>query len=87
VLAEAAFSVRHEQARTVGDVLLRRTRLGLTAARELCRDDSEIPSRVAAAMAPERGWDAARITQEAEAFRAEATAEGLVGAGAVAAGP
>jgi glycerol-3-phosphate dehydrogenase len=35
LLAEAAFSARHEQARTVGDVLLRRTRLGLLAAREL----------------------------------------------------
>ena len=36
LLAEAAHAARREQARTVGDVLLRRTRLGLTAARELC---------------------------------------------------
>ncbi len=35
LLAEAALAARREQARTVGDVLLRRTRLGLLAAREL----------------------------------------------------
>ena len=33
LLAEVVYAVRREQARTVGDVLLRRTRLGLTAAR------------------------------------------------------
>ena len=37
LLAEAPFSARHEQSRSVGDVLLRRTRLGLLAARELSR--------------------------------------------------
>ncbi|MGZ4323764.1 MAG: glycerol-3-phosphate dehydrogenase C-terminal domain-containing protein, partial [Solirubrobacteraceae bacterium] len=31
LLAEAPFSASREQARTVGDVLLRRTRLGLVA--------------------------------------------------------
>src|SRR4051812_49807627 len=36
LLAEVAYAARREQARTAGDVLLRRTRLGLTAARELC---------------------------------------------------
>ena len=35
LLAEVAYAARREQARTVGDVLLRRTRLGLTAARPL----------------------------------------------------
>jgi glycerol-3-phosphate dehydrogenase len=35
LLAEVALAARHEQARGVGDVLLRRTRLGLLAAREL----------------------------------------------------
>jgi len=79
VLAEAAFSVRHEQARTVGDVLLRRTRLGLTAARELCAPDSLVPRRIAAAMAPELGWDTVRVAREVEAFRIEAAAEGLIG--------
>jgi glycerol-3-phosphate dehydrogenase len=35
LLAEAALAARREQARSIGDVLLRRTRLGLLAAREL----------------------------------------------------
>ncbi|MCW3010533.1 MAG: glycerol-3-phosphate dehydrogenase/oxidase, partial [Solirubrobacterales bacterium] len=35
LLAEVAYAARHEQARTVGDALLRRTRLGLTAARDV----------------------------------------------------
>ncbi len=79
LLAEAPFSVRHEQARTVGDVLLRRTRLGLIAARELCAPDSLIALRVAAAIAPELSWDPVRITREVEAFGAEAAAEGMIG--------
>ena len=45
LLAEAAYAARREQARTVGDVLLRRTRLALTAAREVVRGDA--PRRVA----------------------------------------
>jgi glycerol-3-phosphate dehydrogenase len=64
LLAEAAYAVQREQAETVGDVLLRRTRLGLLDARgALAAAD-----RVAAAMG--RG--------DAAAFRAEADAEGLV---------
>ena len=35
LLAEVALAARHEQARSIGDVLLRRTRLGLLAARQL----------------------------------------------------
>jgi glycerol-3-phosphate dehydrogenase len=35
LLAEAALAARREQARSIGDVLLRRTRLGLLAGREL----------------------------------------------------
>lgn len=69
VLAEAAFAVEREQATTLGDVLLRRTRLGLLAAREL-----DEPRAVAAAM----GWDDARVESEIEAWRAEAAAEGIV---------
>jgi glycerol-3-phosphate dehydrogenase len=78
LLAEAVVAVRHEQARTVGDVLLRRTRLGLTAGRALCAPGGEAPERVAAAMGDELGWDAARRAAEADAFRAEAAAEGIV---------
>ena len=83
LLAEAAFSARREQADTVGAVLLRRTRLGLLAARELCGPGSEAPERVARALGTELGWDDSRVTAEAAAFRAEAAAEGiLVGAAA-----
>jgi glycerol-3-phosphate dehydrogenase len=78
LLAEASFSARHEQARSVGDVLLRRTRLGLLAARELAADDYEVPRRVAQALAPVLGWDESRMAQEVQRFADEAQAEGLV---------
>ena len=78
LLAETVYAARREQARTVGDALLRRTRLGLTAARDLCAEGSGAPDRVAAAMGAELGWDAARAAREADAFRAEAAAEGIV---------
>ena len=78
LLAEAVFAARREQARTVADVLMRRTRLGLTAARELCAPGSDAPGRVADAIAAELGWDAARTGREVEAFAAEAAAEGIV---------
>jgi glycerol-3-phosphate dehydrogenase len=78
LLAEAPFSARHEQSRSVGDVLLRRTRLGLLAARELCAPGSEVPLRVARAMAPELGWDERRVELEVERFGEEAEAEGLM---------
>jgi glycerol-3-phosphate dehydrogenase len=45
VLAEAALAARREQARSVGDVLLRRTRLGLLAARELSADRERTVNR------------------------------------------
>jgi len=78
LLAEVAHAARHEQVRSVGDVLLRRTRLGLIAGRELCEERSEVPSRVARALAGELGWDEARVEREAERFAAEAAAEGIV---------
>src|SRR5215218_8636088 len=78
LLAEAAFAARREQARTVGDVLLRRTRLGLTAGRDVCADGAAAARRVAAAMAAELGWDDDRSGREAAAFREEAAAEGIV---------
>ncbi|HWM10960.1 MAG TPA: glycerol-3-phosphate dehydrogenase/oxidase [Solirubrobacteraceae bacterium] len=78
LLAEAAYAARREQARTVGDVLLRRTRLALTAARDVCAPGAEAPRRVAGALAAELGWDPARTEREAAAFGAEAAAEGVV---------
>ena len=77
LLAEAPFAVRHEQALTVGDVLLRRTRLGLLAAGELCAPGSPAAERVARAMAGELGWDGTRVALEVSRFQEEARAEGL----------
>jgi glycerol-3-phosphate dehydrogenase len=78
LLAEAVHAARHEQARSVGDVLLRRTRLGLQAARRLTAEDGAAALRTAQAMAPEMGWDDARAKAEAGAFMSEAAAEGIV---------
>ena len=87
LLAEAAFSARREQARSVSDVLLRRTRLGLTAARRLCAPGEQAPERVARALGAELGWDDARCAAEAERFRTDARAEGLVVGSETAVGP
>ena len=57
LLAEAVYAAAHEQAGTVGDVLLRRTRLGLLAGREICAEGSDAPRRVARAIGAELGWD------------------------------
>jgi glycerol-3-phosphate dehydrogenase len=76
LMAEVVHAARREQARTVGDVLLRRTRLGLTAARPLLESDAV--ERVSGVLGGELGWDAGRIADEASAFRAEAVAEGIL---------
>jgi glycerol-3-phosphate dehydrogenase len=76
LLAEAAYAARAEQARTVGDVLLRRTRLWLLAAPELGAG-SEAPIRIAAVIGRELGWDAGRVQSEAGRFFAEALTEGV----------
>jgi glycerol-3-phosphate dehydrogenase len=80
LLAEVVHAARHEQARSVGDVMLRRTRLGLTAARHVAAPDGVTARRVAKAMAPELGWDSARVETEVHSFLAEAAAEGIVAA-------
>jgi glycerol-3-phosphate dehydrogenase len=77
LLAEAVFAAQHEQARTVGDVLLRRTRLGLLDARALCAPDAEGPRAVARALGDELGWDDARVDREVAAWYELAAAEGL----------
>ena len=89
LLAEAALAARLEQARSIGDVLLRRTRLGLLAAGELLsgRDDRAGQAgdgaapvrRVAMVLAKELGWSDQRTAEEIAAFEQEARAEGLPG--------
>jgi glycerol-3-phosphate dehydrogenase len=83
LLAEVVIAARREQARSVGDVLLRRTRLGLIAARELLGDgESLTPSvgRVADVLAGELGWSHDRTAEEASRFLEEAHLEGILGA-------
>jgi glycerol-3-phosphate dehydrogenase len=80
LLAEVTLAARREQARSIGDVLFRRTRLGLLAAHELARDGDGRGgpvARVADILAGELGWDAARARLEIERFAQEARAEGL----------
>ena len=85
LLAEAALAARHEQARSIGDVLLRRTRLGLLAGRELTTGGASGPAgRVADVLARELGWDEARTAAELAAFEAEAAAEGIAAGAALA---
>jgi glycerol-3-phosphate dehydrogenase len=76
LLAEAVHAARREQAQTVGDVLLRRTRVGLLAAR--AATDPGAARRVAAAMALELRWEAARANAQARAFLDEASDEGIL---------
>jgi glycerol-3-phosphate dehydrogenase len=81
VMAEVAIAARREQARSVGDVLLRRTRLGLLAARELLADTGAAESpvrRVAALLAGELDWSEQRVATEVERFLEEADAEGIL---------
>jgi len=77
VLAEVAYAVRHEQARSAGDALLRRTRLGLLAGRSLGGGRSRDPLRVAQVIGTEFGWDATRVAAEVAAWDQEAAAEGI----------
>jgi len=77
LLAEAAHAARREQARSIGDVLLRRTRVALLAAPALASDAQGAVARVARAVGDELGWDERRREAEIDLFAAEARAEGL----------
>ncbi len=81
IAAEVAFAAAQEQARSLGDVLLRRTRLGLLDARRLTDLEGEELALVAGAVAGELGWDDARLESEIAAWGEEARLEGLVAAG------
>jgi len=84
LLAEAVLAARHEQARSVADVLLRRTRLGLLAAPGL--RGAEPARAVAAALGGELGWSRREVKRAAEAWPAAAAEAGIDPAGALAAG-
>jgi glycerol-3-phosphate dehydrogenase len=69
--AEAVYAARFEMARSLDDVLTRRTR-----ARLLARDASAaVANEVAALLAPELGWDAARQAAEVARFNDLVTRE------------
>ena len=75
LMAEVVVAARREQARSVADVLLRRTRLGLVGASDL--RDGERVEAVAAALGEELGWSGSRISEESDAWSRVAEAEGL----------
>jgi glycerol-3-phosphate dehydrogenase len=79
LLAEAALAARSEQARSVADVLLRRTRLGILAAPQLRSAKAVRP--VADVLGAELGWSRRRRSQEAEAWLEVAAREGVDPAG------
>ena len=72
---DAAIAARLEQARSVADVLLRRTRLGVLAAPQLRSAEAVRP--VAEAIGAELGWSGRRVSSEAEAWLEAARAEGV----------
>jgi glycerol-3-phosphate dehydrogenase len=82
LLAEATIAARHEQARSVADVLLRRTRLGLLAAPQL-RDAAAVRP-VAEAIGAELGWSRRRVKREADAWPAAVAEAGVDPAATVA---
>jgi glycerol-3-phosphate dehydrogenase len=75
LLAEAVIAARREQARSVADVLLRRTRLAILAAPQLREADSVLP--LAEVLGAELGWSVERVRAEAEGWPALAAAEGV----------
>jgi glycerol-3-phosphate dehydrogenase len=75
LLAEVTLAARHEQARSLADVLLRRTRLGILAAPAL--RDPEARRPIAAVLGAELGWSEARVTAEIAAWDEVAATEGV----------
>ena len=78
LLAETVYAARREQAVSVGDALLRRTRIGLLAARGVTDRDGATARRVATAMGAALGWGDDEAQAAASAFLDEAGAEGIV---------
>jgi glycerol-3-phosphate dehydrogenase len=83
VMAEVVVAARFEQAQSLADVFLRRTRLGLLSAPTV--SNGEVPRRVAGVLGAELGWDDARIEDELSRWQDEAAEEGI-GLSGVAAG-
>lgn len=81
VLAEIVIAARHEQAASLSDVLLRRTRLAMVAARDLVPANGRVPEplkRVAGVLGDELGWDESQTTRQIDRWRDEAAKEGTL---------
>ena len=59
ILAQVAYAVRHEMARTLADIVMRRTGIGT-----LGNPGDEVLQKVATLAAKELNWDAVRVEQE-----------------------
>ncbi len=75
LLAEVALAARAEQARSVADVLLRRTRLGILAAPQL--RDAEAVRPIADVLGAELGWGRSRRREESQAWVDAARIDGV----------
>jgi glycerol-3-phosphate dehydrogenase len=75
LLAEVALAARDEQARSVGDVLLRRTRLGILAAPQL-REEKAVRA-VADVLGGELGWSRRQRSREVDAWFEVVAEEGI----------
>jgi glycerol-3-phosphate dehydrogenase len=75
LMAEVAFATEFEQACNLDDVLLRRTRIGLTSASSL--STSESVGKVAALMGDRLGWSQAEVRRQCDAWVGTVRAEGL----------
>ncbi len=62
--AEAVYAARYEMARTLDDVLARRTRAAFLS----CHDAAAAATAVARLIAPELGWSPAEIDHEAATY-------------------
>jgi glycerol-3-phosphate dehydrogenase len=62
ILAQVTYAVRNEMARTLTDIVMRRTGIGT-----LGNPGDEVLQKVAAIAAAELGWDAIKVKQEIEA--------------------
>ena len=67
-------AARLEQARSLPDVLLRRTRLGILAAPQLRTAESVLP--VAETLGAELGWSEEQVRAAAEEWPSQLVAEG-----------
>ena len=79
LMAEAQLAIEFEQARSLADVLLRRTRLGLTAASSLATAESVEP--LAGVMARGLGWGDIEKKKQVDRWLQTLKAEGLNPAG------